>query len=1077
MVQVQQIINTTITFDEMALSTGHGIYCVNGAATTIEMCTVNNSKQYGIFVENSNPIIRNNTKDGRGIADNLYGIYCKNCDKLSPIIEGNIVNNNEYGIYSEASTAITIKDNNIMRNNRGIICSKSSEIVIHNNTVIENSYSGIEIEWGVVVVSSNRFTSQGTFNIYIDCDAEVYIHNNSISGGVYGIYGLFNVAMEIVNNTIINTGYGISFYRGGSGNVDNNTVVNVECGIDVGMEWIGMRGRNCRVNVTNNTINSCEEYGIYYSLYCVGLVMNNTISSTKQGIICRDGAPVIKENRISNSDVGIQIIRVDYGFTPKIVNNTFRVTTSGILCEEGSPSIMGNNIFISSKNLTHAIYSTNLTSSIKDNFIDGGMHGIYTYDSVPVIFNSTIQNCTFGEYSSRLRAETVDKNERIVSGNNSYALICCSANTMIYDQDCMPAQALQAYYILRALGYNDSNICFMLYHKNDDCTSDDFIDIDGDGLNDLNGSDPNYPFVPVIDYENENVTKDNLTKEMQNFSSHLTENDTFLVYLVNHGGYDAMQAYFCFEEDGMTKEKLYEDKFDELLDNFACKKIYVFIDCCFSGNFITTAYESTPATQRRVCISSSSDVVTFLWPNASVAHPEKKAAGSFFFHPFWERIKLGESIVEAYNYACDFIPFPSATEQPVSLLFEGKTVREVQNPQMRPIPISKVEYNNIFNNTYGIYYECVTSNITNNNVTYNEVGFYSNGSNVTILTNTVTNNSNVGISCHLSKAIIANNNPIASNWVGIWCEENSSPLITDNNISSNGFSGIAVIRCNIYQDARLVISGNKITLNKYPGMNIYDSTAANITNNTIHENGLRGIQLDYSSNNTITNCAVYNNRHGIYLWSSSSNQITNCNVYNSIEYGIYVDTFSNNNQITNCAAHDNRGYGIGLEFASNNQITNCTVYNNGVDGIRLYYASHNNIITNCNIYNNHWHGIYLEYSLNNTITNCYVYNSSNYGIYLASNNNQITNCSFYNNSYGIYLRLSSNNEIHYCNVYNNTNYGVYNYDTELLYQVNATYNWWGSADGPSGVGPGNGDAVSQNVLYDPWLKSPVDIDC
>lgn len=37
--------------------------------------------------------------------------------------------------------------------------------------------------------------------------------------------------------------------------------------------------------------------------------------------------------------------------------------------------------------------------------------------------------------------------------------------------------------------------------------------------------------------------------------------------------------------------------------------------------------------------------------------------------------------------------------------------------------------------------------------------------------------------------------------------------------------------------------------------------------------------------------------------------------------------------------------------------------------------------------------------------------------------------------------------------------------------VNATFNWWGNANGPSGSGPGNGDPVSQGVLFDPWFTS------
>ena len=38
--------------------------------------------------------------------------------------------------------------------------------------------------------------------------------------------------------------------------------------------------------------------------------------------------------------------------------------------------------------------------------------------------------------------------------------------------------------------------------------------------------------------------------------------------------------------------------------------------------------------------------------------------------------------------------------------------------------------------------------------------------------------------------------------------------------------------------------------------------------------------------------------------------------------------------------------------------------------------------------------------------------------------------------------------------------------------VDARESWWGAADGPSGVGPGSGAAVSAGVLFDPWLAAP-----
>lgn len=58
------------------------------------------------------------------------------------------------------------------------------------------------------------------------------------------------------------------------------------------------------------------------------------------------------------------------------------------------------------------------------------------------------------------------------------------------------------------------------------------------------------------------------------------------------------------------------------------------------------------------------------------------------------------------------------------------------------------------------------------------------------------------------------------------------------------------------------------------------------------------------------------------------------------------------------------------------------------------------------------------------------------------------------------------------NIYDNSVNGVTNKAAEPL---NAVTNWWGAADGPSGVGSGSGDGVSTNVNYDPWLAAPVSI--
>jgi len=56
------------------------------------------------------------------------------------------------------------------------------------------------------------------------------------------------------------------------------------------------------------------------------------------------------------------------------------------------------------------------------------------------------------------------------------------------------------------------------------------------------------------------------------------------------------------------------------------------------------------------------------------------------------------------------------------------------------------------------------------------------------------------------------------------------------------------------------------------------------------------------------------------------------------------------------------------------------------------------------------------------------------------------------------------------NIFGNRD-GVENGDD--LTVIDARWNWWGASNGPSGEGSGDGDSVSENVDFDPWLTEPV----
>ena len=87
-------------------------------------------------------------------------------------------------------------------------------------------------------------------------------------------------------------------------------------------------------------------------------------------------------------------------------------------------------------------------------------------------------------------------------------------------------------------------------------------------------------------------------------------------------------------------------------------------------------------------------------------------------------------------------------------------------------------------------------------------------------------------------------------------------------------------------------------------------------------------------------------------------------------------------------------------------------------------------------------------------------------------NNQVICNSVHNNSrIGIYVSAgTSGNGVNFNSIFANMEHGVRYDGTGTL---DAENNWWGDDSGPSGNGPGTGDAVSANVDYDPWIKKSV----
>jgi len=200
-------------------------------------------------------------------------------------------------------------------------------------------------------------------------------------------------------------------------------------------------------------------------------------------------------------------------------------------------------------------------------------------------------------------------------------------------------------------------------------------------------------------------------------------------------------------------------------------------------------------------------------------------------------------------------------------------------------------------------------------------------------------------------------------------------------------------------------------------------------------------------------------------------------IYGSSDSAIEDNVFINNHwQIFLCAEAANAGY----TDCDNNRIANNIIRDSAQDGVYLYsdgsvYIENTEIVNN-EISNAHGTGasgvefwgcqpnvegltptVIGTVVEGNTITGC------TYGVRIREGWSDFTETSI---NYDIAGTSINRNDIT-----GNMEYGVYN-GVESM--VDATLNWWGDASGPSGVGPGAGDAVSGNVDFRPWLTNPKD---
>jgi parallel beta-helix repeat protein len=211
---------------------------------------------------------------------------------------------------------------------------------------------------------------------------------------------------------------------------------------------------------------------------------------------------------------------------------------------------------------------------------------------------------------------------------------------------------------------------------------------------------------------------------------------------------------------------------------------------------------------------------------------------------------------------------------------------------------------------------------------------------------------------------------------------------------------------------------------------------------------------------------VYN----VYVENAKDVQIRNNYFNTSRRYHIYM-VESSNVKIANNRSRVGR-----YNFLTTVKCTGCLVEGNYHFEDPCGYMlrdSHGNTIKDNHFDSLSWYGVSLDNSNNNLVENNLFEGSRICGLQMrgTSVGNRIIRNTFIDNRTEAVLITggSRENEVTQNNILNNRGLAVTN---ESWHMLDAAKNWWGSADGPGGIGPGSGDTVDKNVNFSPWLKSP-----
>lgn len=312
---------------------------------------------------------------------------------------------------------------------------------------------------------------------------------------------------------------------------------------------------------------------------------------------------------------------------------------------------------------------------------------------------------------------------------------------------------------------------------------------------------------------------------------------------------------------------------------------------------------------------------------------------------------------------------------------------------------------------------------------------------ITITNNTILRSGGISLGGYGHR--VSNNTILYLGSIGVGCNDS---LIHNNTVGEGSGWGMY-----LHGDGN-TISNNTIYNNSGSGLMVM-GTGNSILGNAIvnhHPNIGMTVHQDKGVNNTISHNRLLNNGFHISQWNKDFTLIMEDNTLDGRRIVFMQRVHGTPREPI---VIENNAATVYLYDCSHIEIRNNTL-SGGPNGIWIYDCENINIIGN-EIRDNHWSGIFIL-GRDCSIINNDIHHNLN-GIEVNTNYRAVPGD----------VAISGNR------FWNNSEFAVSGTRSER--RVVARENWWGDNSGPSGTGPGSGDRISGNVIYDPWLTEEGDL--